>query len=159
MKHFEAALDNSAACYLVGELEGKVVMSCGVHYWGGYGCAVLYYGLITPEFQRSGLGVAMVNVRLALLRTDIYGINVMIFAVKDSIAYYERFGFRRRDNWTDPSGEENPWAVLTIYPMDIIPIRDWLQKRGIAYPADESLVPLVPASGTEANEGEGPTAP
>lgn len=145
LKYFENTLDRQAGCLLVGELDGKVVLCCGLNYWQNWQNAVLFYGLIDPEYQRRGIGVAMVLVRLALLRSDQMDVNVFIFAVKDSVSYYERFGFRRRDHWKDEHGVEHPWAVLNLCPVDILQIRNWLAKRGIRYPAGNVTIPVVAA--------------
>ena len=67
--------------FLVGERAGRVVATGGVHYFERRNIATLCFGLVHPDFQGKGIGIALVLTRLALLRPTEPGFWILIFAL------------------------------------------------------------------------------
>ncbi|MBI1910898.1 MAG: N-acetyltransferase [Deltaproteobacteria bacterium] len=86
--------DNALTVSLVAEIEGKVIghvafspvsISDGTHNWYGLGPVS-----VLPEHQKQGIGKALINKRLSLLKKSGAKGCVLVGEPK----YYERFGFR-----------------------------------------------------------------
>ncbi len=85
---------------LVVEKEGRIIATASLSNLVSKRSAVFSYGLIHPDYQGQGLGTAMTLVRLAKLDPTVPLCLVFIFAVRDSITFYRRMGFRQFSPWS-----------------------------------------------------------
>jgi len=128
--------------YLVAEIDGQIVASGGLSYVGREDHAVLSYGLVHPSRQGKGIGTALVLARLALLRPNGLHYSVFIFALKQSMGYYRRFGFISSTPWKDIHDQLHPSGHLFFSPNQILRCRALLSEHNIIYPQEEDQIPL-----------------
>ena len=102
---FARAKTNSTI--LVGRLDQKLVASVMVGHDGHRGA--IYYLAVHPDFQRKGLGRAMLSSAEAwLLSKHIWKLNLMVRSDNTAIlGFYERMGYEEADTvvmerWIDP---------------------------------------------------------
>lgn len=137
---FEKALRGDSY-HLVTELDGKVVAMGGVSYWCRRDIAVFSYGLVDPAYHGQGIGTTLFLARLGMIEPQYWYTRVVIFAVDDSITYYQRFGFKRGDPW-EHEGEPYPTGHLIMSKPEIRKCRRRLKREGIVIPDDRDRVPL-----------------
>jgi ribosomal protein S18 acetylase RimI-like enzyme len=142
MDQYRKSLDVQKSYYLVGERDGRIVTSGGVSYWMRDDMAVLCFGLVHPDYQRRGLGTALLLARLALLNPNRPNYRVLIFALDKAIPFYRRFGFQDFTPWLDPGGNKNPSGCLQMTAGEIRRCRALLQAHDISIPADETQIPF-----------------
>jgi GNAT superfamily N-acetyltransferase len=140
--HYERSLLAGDTYYLVAEIDGQIVASGGLSYVGREGHAVLSYGLVHPSHQRKGIGTALFLARLALLRPNGLYYRIFIFALRQSMGYYRRFGFTGGKPWKDIHGELHPSGNLFFSPNEILRCRALLNEHKIIYPQDEDQIPV-----------------
>ena len=142
IERYRQSLEAQRSYYLVGELDGRIVASGAVSYWMREDVVVLAFGLVHPEYQRRGIGTALLLARLALLNPDRHSYRVLIFAVEKAFSFYRRFGFQCFQPWKDPHGNTHPSGQLYLTASDARRCRELLEAHQISIPADEAQVPL-----------------
>lgn len=142
IEKYKQSLAAQKSYYLVGELDNRIVASGAVSYWIREDVVVLAFGLVHPEYQRRGIGTALLLARLALLDPTRYGYRVLIFAVEKAFNFYRRFGFQPAQPWKDPNGNMHPSGQLFLPAADSRKCRQLLEAHHIVIPQDEKEIPL-----------------
>jgi GNAT superfamily N-acetyltransferase len=146
----EGAVDNYEDCLrsertyvLIAEDGGEIVATGGIHYFIRPHIAVCCFGLVRPDQQGRGIGTALFLARLALLGNTEPVYRVMIFAVRKSYVFYQRFGFLPFTPWHDKQGVAHPSGYLLVSNAEVVQIRKLLADHGISVPHDEDKVPFL----------------
>lgn len=139
---YERSLLEQSSYFLVAESAGRIVATGGLSYFVRSDVAVLCFGLVNPAHHGNGIGTAMLLARLSLLKTTHPVYHVLIFAVKESLGFYRRFGFKSFQPWVDPQGMQQPSGILRIKPKEIMRCRALLKSLQVALPDDEQVIPL-----------------
>ena len=83
------------ACpYLIVELADSVVGGGGFYRLPDEGCAGLVWGMVARNYQRRGIGTALLEARLQRLGADSTVQTVRVKTSQRSAPFFERFGFR-----------------------------------------------------------------
>jgi GNAT superfamily N-acetyltransferase len=90
----------------------------------GLTTAWLTFGMVSPAYQRKGLGSALVLARLSLLPKPTHAARVLMTNVEASKAFYARFGFAPYG--ASPSGR--PGLMLPCNSA-LIDEREWQARR------------------------------
>ena len=147
-KLYEEAMAGQSLYQLVVEKEGRIIATASLSNLVSKRSAVFSYGLIHPDYQGQGLGTAMTLVRLAKLDPTVPLCLVFIFAVRDSITFYRRMGFRQFSPWSDESGGTHPSGLLRFGSKEILQCRALLQDHDIEWPQDDGDLPTIEAPKT-----------
>lgn len=139
---YATLLNNQSIYVLISEKDGRVVACGGLYYHTRKDIAGLCFGLVHPQFQRMGIGTALLLARLALLDPSRPRFVLLISAVEKSIGFYRRLGFRRFAPWKDKQGQLHPSGYLFFSSRQIQHCRKLLADHGISVPQDEKLVPV-----------------
>jgi ribosomal protein S18 acetylase RimI-like enzyme len=142
---YQTTLEAAPGITLVTECNHSVVATGRISSEGRRDVVVLSFGLVHPEHQGSGIGIALTLARLAMLSPDVPRYFVFIFAVEKSIGYYQRLGFRKVALWTDAQGNQHPIGYLLVSPRDILCCRRLLKDHGIQWPEDVAQIPVTEA--------------
>jgi GNAT superfamily N-acetyltransferase len=141
--HYEDCLRSGRTYVLVAEDAGRIVAAGGMNYFVKPHIAVCSYGLVRPDHQGKGIGTALFLARLTLLGNTEPVYRVMIFAVRKSYVFYQRFGFLPFTPWHDKQGVAHPSGYLLVSNAEVVRIRKLLADHGISVPHDEDKVPFV----------------
>ena len=141
--HYEECLRSGRTYVLVAEDEGRIVATGGMNIFLKPHIAVLSYGLVRPDYHGKGIGTALLLARLALLSNKEPVYRVLIFAVRKSFVFYQRFGFRPYTAWHDKQGVAHPSGQLIITIAEAQQCRKLLADHGISVPHDEDKVPFL----------------
>jgi ribosomal protein S18 acetylase RimI-like enzyme len=147
LRHYEKSLTDGSAYYLVAEKDGRVVASGGMQYYLQSDIAYLCFGLVHPDCQGKGLGTTLLLARLSLLNQTFLRMNVFISAVKSSITFYQRFGFKNTGTWADEYGATHPQGHLILSVSEIRHCGKLLRENGITCPSDSGKIPQVESDG------------
>lgn len=91
---FAAFLDRLPGPYLVLEDEAGRIVACGGYaVTAGTTTADLCWGMVVRDRQGRGLGRALVEQRLALIRSDAAVTEVALETTQHTCVFYERLGF------------------------------------------------------------------
>jgi predicted N-acetyltransferase YhbS len=133
---YRKTLPEQSAYSLVPERDGCVIAAGGVSYWKRENVTVLSIGLVYPQHQGRGSGIALLLAQLALLDSKRPVYIVCIFTVEKSFAFYQRFGFRSAEAWQDGHGDKHPSGFLAVASFGIRRWRKLLIERGISVPSE-----------------------
>jgi predicted N-acetyltransferase YhbS len=146
-KKFEALLEKEPRNLIVAELDSRVIGYGGIHLLRPE-VAVLFYGIVAPEYQLQRVGATLVLLRLAQLPDQPTGYFVFIFAVEASMSAYYRFGFIRKSGWLDDTGKQHPIGLLRVSDPSLAKIRSTFRRRRIRLEGTLSLQPSSPRACT-----------
>jgi predicted N-acetyltransferase YhbS len=135
---FVAALRRYDSAIVVAERDGAVIAMGGISL-SGESTATLWYGLVSPSHQGSGIGIALALLRLCSLPSDDFA--VFIYTLHRPEGFYRRLGFRTFSQWDDQHGCKHPWALLDLTGFRRDFVLDILQKRGVVL--EGTLVPRL----------------
>ncbi len=118
---------------LVAEIDGKVVGHIAFSPVTVSGCNCNWYGLgpvsVLPEYQRQGLGSALINAGLRLLRAA-GGKGCVLVGDPN---YYTRFGFRNRPELSLDGVAEEVFLALPLgedMPSGVVVFHEGFSARG-----------------------------
>jgi predicted N-acetyltransferase YhbS len=126
--NFVAALRRSDNGIVVAERDGAVIGMGGISL-SGKNTATLWYGLVAPAHQGSGIGIALALLRLCSLPSDEFA--VFIYTLHRPEGFYRRLGFQTVSQWDDEHGCKHPWALLDLAGFRRDFVLDVLRKRGV----------------------------
>lgn len=136
--NFLAALRRSDASIIVAERDGVIIGMGGISL-SGKNTATLWYGLVAPAHQGSGIGIALALLRLCALPSDDYA--VFIYTLTKPESFYRRLGFRTFFQWDDEQGNKHPMALLDLAGFRRNFVLDILRTRGVVQ--EGTLVPKM----------------
>jgi GNAT superfamily N-acetyltransferase len=137
--NFLASLRHRDSAIVVAEREGVIIGMGGIS-MSGENTATLWYGLVSPAYQGSGIGTALTLFRLCTLPSDEFG--VMIYTLRKSQGFYAKLGFQSWFEWNDGDGHKHPAALLDLAGFRRDFVLDALRDRGVVL--DGTLVPRPP---------------
>jgi predicted N-acetyltransferase YhbS len=127
--NFLAALRHSNSSIVIAERDGVVIGMGGISL-SGKNTATLWYGLVSPAHQGSGIGIALALLRLCSLPSDDFA--VFIYTLHRPEGFYRRLGFRTYSQWDDEHGCKHPAAMLDLAGFRRDFVLDILRTRGVA---------------------------
>lgn len=148
---FEKYLAKEDKAFIVAELNSEIVGFGGIEL-NGRNVSTLVYGMVVPKFQRQRIGSTLVLLRLAQLEPHRLGNFVRIFAVKDSLPVYRRFGFRFLAYWKYNDGTIHPAAYISVENSTLNTIQSTLKERAIGIQGVLKLVAPASAPSKAPNE-------
>ncbi len=141
---FANYLANENKAFIVVEFNSEIIGFGGIEL-AGNNSSTLVYGMVVPKFQRQRIGSTLVLLRIAQLEPHRLGNFVGIFAVKDSLSVYRRFGFRFLAYWKYKDGTLHPAAYICVDNSTLERIKSALKKRAIGIQGELKL--NAPVSG------------
>lgn len=138
--NFLASIRNPDNAYVVAERDGIVIGMGGISL-SGECTATLYYGLVAPAHQGTGIGTALALLRLCSLPSDDFG--VIIYTLRKPQSFYRKLGFQAWLEWEDRHGEKHPMAVLDLAGFRADRVLEILESRGVTL--EGTLVPRLQA--------------
>ncbi len=136
--NFLASLRSPDSAIVVAERDGVVIGMGGISL-SGKNTATLWYGLVAPAHQGSGIGIALALLRLCSLPSDDFA--VFIYTLHRPEGFYRRLGFRTFSQWDDEHGCQHPFALLDLAGFRRDFVLDILRTRGVAL--EGTLVPQM----------------
>jgi predicted N-acetyltransferase YhbS len=136
--NFLTSLRSSANSIVVAERDGTIVGMGGISL-SGKNTATLWYGLVAPAHQGSGIGIALALLRLCSLPSDDFA--VFIYTLHRPEGFYRRLGFQTFSQWDDEHGCKHPFALLDLAGFRRDLVLDILRTRGVAL--EGTLVPRL----------------
>ena len=92
-------LNNSA--YVVACRDGENVIATARVIWDGGYAAYICDVMVSPEYQRKGIGSQMINKIMNYLKNQLksgWKIMITLVAAQGKESFYEKFGFEKRPN-------------------------------------------------------------
>jgi predicted N-acetyltransferase YhbS len=126
--NFLASLRRPDNAIVVAERGGVVIAMGGISL-SGKNTATLWYGLVSPAHQGSGIGIALALLRLCSLPSDDFA--VFIYTLHRPEGFYRRLGFRTCSQWDDEHGCKHPFALLNLIGFRRDFVLDILRRRGV----------------------------
>ena len=127
--HFEEFLNDCDNKYFIAESPEHGVIASGGAYATGERTHTLCYGMVAPQFHGNGIGSALTLARLIFGTRGAGPHFSFIYALNESLSFYNRFGFSKVGKWTDENGKEHPLAVIGYEANVLAPIKKVLDKR------------------------------
>lgn len=135
---FEEQLTDPATLTLVFTTDDRVLGCGSVTCLADGTAAWLSYGLVHPDYQRRGIGSAMLLMRMSLLPvTPERPCAVYLSATRHSRSFFSKHGFAFRGAETDPFGNEFETYCLPLSAALVDSIRQSLKRSGVD--CDEAL--------------------
>jgi len=139
---FLASLRHPDNAIVIAERNGEVVGMGGISL-SGKSTATLWYGLVSPAHQGSGIGTALALLRLCSLPSDDFA--VFIYTLYRPEGFYRRLGFDTFAEWEDDHGEKHPVAMLDLAGFRRDHVLEILRTRGVVL--DGTLIPKTATEG------------
>ena len=136
--NFLASLRRPDSAIVVAERDGVVIGMGGISLTGK-NTATLWYGLVSPAHQGSGIGIALALLRLCSLPSDDFA--VFIYTLHRPEGFYRKLGFQTCSQWDDQHGCKHPLALLDLAGFRREFVLDILRTRGVAL--EGTLVPRL----------------
>ncbi|MDH3975435.1 MAG: GNAT family N-acetyltransferase [Deltaproteobacteria bacterium] len=137
---FEEYLDKDPLSFFVAQTPDNEIIACGGVTDIGLKFHILCYGMVDPAFQNCRVGSTMVLARMAFATRYSGDHTSIIYSVPRSIGFFERFGYKEVNKWTDEEGHSYPIAA-NRYSREIFdPIKRILDKRGHLITPDLPIV-------------------
>ena len=148
---FVTSLNEGNSLHLVGELDGRILVTGALILGPEPRTATLGWGLVDAESHRQGLGTTLLLARLALLSVPTNGMLIQLYAIANSYAFYERFGFRLTGVGEDKTGTRLGRMELPFWPKQCQRIKDALLAAGVVLPGQYEIpeVRFVPLTDEE----------
>jgi len=152
---FERFLKDEKKTCIVAELDSTVVAFGGLTLYAP-DLAVLYYGLVSPEFQGLRIGSTLTLLRIAQMGPHPADTFILIFAVEPSMPFYRRFGFALAGTWKAENGKDYPIGLLRVTYHEMQRLKVALEQRGIRVRGDLVLHPSSDMTGEVVYGPNGP---
>jgi ribosomal protein S18 acetylase RimI-like enzyme len=131
---------------LVLEIDGQVRALAGISTVGDTEVVALSYGMVHPEYQRQGLGTALLLTRIAVLPEPVYRWILVLSATGGSHTFFERFSFRFAGRFPSESGMLFDCYRSHVYQEDWRRCRAAIANSAVALEADGITVPSMPVA-------------
>lgn len=97
----QAAIGLSNSAYVVACKDGEKSIAAARVMWDGGYAAYICDVMVSPEYQRMGIGSVMINKIMDYLKIQLksgWKIMITLVASQGKEAFYEKFGFEKRPN-------------------------------------------------------------
>lgn len=127
---FEEFLDQHISSFFVAVGTGDEVLACCGVMSASERFHTLCFGLIHPQHQGKRIGSTLTLARLVYASRAVDTHFAAIYAVPDSIRFYERFGFSVKGEWLREGERSFPFAILGYDQSVIRRLHRVLSARG-----------------------------